>query len=296
MPVELFKNLTKKVSDLLTKEFPSDKGENKIEWKGTTENNVTIETSLTSKADGSTVGTIFPKYKAKEYGTTFGVELNTKKEAKLEVSMEEYHLPGLKTTVAANYKPEDKFVTLSGEYKHENGTVTGQVDYGKSAGILLEGSATVGAQGFALGGNAQYLVGTNDNEVKKLHSILSYSNAEFDIAAFAKHTAPEGKNEEKNVMGLSFYHKFTKDWVFGAEATFETIPPEATPTLTFGTQYKVAEDTLLKARLDTDAKVALSYQQKYNKNTKFTLSGTFDTKNLGGKNAAQFGFNVAFND
>jgi voltage-dependent anion channel protein 2 len=253
---------------------------------------------MTTKSDGTSVGTLNPKYKAKEYGTTFGLEVNTKKEAKVEVFMEDYHLPGLKTTITGNYKPDDRFVTVGADYKHENGTVTGQVDYGKTAGIGLEGSAVVGAQGFffALGGSASYLIGPSDNELKKLHSILSYSTSEFDISAFAKHTAPEGKNEEKNVMGINFFHKFTPEWVVGAEATFETIPPEATPTLTFGTQYKLAEDTLLKARFDTEAKLGLSYQQKYNKNAKFTVSGTFDTKNLGAKNAGQFGFTISLND
>jgi len=296
MPVAFFKDLSKRVSDLLTKDFPSDKGENKIEWKGQTKDNVTIETTLTTKPDGSSVGSLNPKFKAKEYGTTLALELNTKKEAKMEVAMEDYHVPGLKTTISGNYKPEDKFVTLGAEYKHENGSVTGQVDYGKSAGINLEGSAVVGAQGFALGGSASYLIGANDNELKKLHSILSYTTAEFDISAFAKHTAPEGKVDEKNIMGVNFFHKFTPEWVVGAEATFETIPPEATPTLSFGTQYKLAEDTLLKARFDTDAKLGLSYQQKYNKNAKFTISGTFDTKNLGAKNSGQFGFTVSLND
>lgn len=56
-----------------------------------------------------------------------------------------YHA-GLKTALALNHKPSDKYVTLTTEYKHEHGTVTAQVDYGKSAGILLEGSASVGGQ------------------------------------------------------------------------------------------------------------------------------------------------------
>jgi voltage-dependent anion channel protein 2 len=296
MPVEYFKNLSKRVNDLLTKDFPSDKGENKVEWKGTAPNNVSIESSITTKSDGSSFGTISPKYKAKEYGTTFGLEVNTKKEGKVEVSMEDYHVPGLKTTVTGNYKPDDRFVTVGADYKHENGTVSGQVDYGKSAGIVLEGSAVVGAQGFALGGSAQYLLGTSDNELKKLHSILSYSTVDFDISAFAKHQAAEGKNEEKNIMGLNYYHRFTPDWVVGGEATFETIPPEATPTLAFGTQYRLSDDTTLKSKFDTEGKFGLSWMQKYNRNTKFTLSSTVDTKNFGNKNSAQFGFTLSFND
>lgn len=57
-----------------------------------------------------------------------------------------WYRAGLKTAIALNHKPSDKYVTLTTEYKHEHGTVTAQVDYGKSAGILLEGSASVGGQ------------------------------------------------------------------------------------------------------------------------------------------------------
>jgi len=160
MPIELFKNLTKRASDLLTKDFPSDKGERKFEWKGTADR-VTIDSSITTTEDpkdGSTtsVGVIFPKYKAKEYGTTVGVELNTKKEAKAEISMEEYHAAGLKTTVTGNMTPKERFATLSGEYRHDYMSFTGYVDYGKHNGGNIESSLVVGNQGFALGGAASY--------------------------------------------------------------------------------------------------------------------------------------------
>jgi len=300
MPIDLFKNLTKRSSDLLTKDFPSDKGERRFEWKGASDN-VTIDSSITVTEDlkeGTTtsVGSIFPKYKAKEYGTTVGVELNTKKEAKVEVSMEDYHAPGLKTTVTGNLTPKEKFATLSGEYRHDYMSLTGAVDYGKHAGGNVDASLVVGSQGVAIGGSASYAFG-NESEVKKLESVASYSTSDFDIAAFARHSAPTEKvKEEKNTMGLSFYHRFNPGWMVGAEATFDSIPPDSTPTLKFGTQYKVAEDTMVKARIDTDGKLALSYAQKYNRHTRFTVGATFDTRNFGGKNSAQFGFSVALND
>jgi len=296
IPVPPFKDVTKRSSDLLTKDFPADKQEYKVEFKGVADNDVKIESNVTTKIpDGSSVGTVNTKYTNKPYGTTTSLEINTKKEAKLEISMEDYHAPGLKTGIALNYKPEDKWVTVTSEYKHENGNVSAQVDYGKSAGIMLEGSASVGGQGFTLAGNAQYQIGSNDNELKKLHSILGYSTSDFDVALFAKHTAAEGKTEEKNIMGLSYFHKFAPNWIVGGEATFDTIPPEASPKLVFGSQYKMAEDTIIKAKFDTDAKLGLSYIQQYNKYTRFNLGGTIDTKNLA-KTPAQFGFTVTFSN
>jgi len=300
MPIELFKNLTKRASDLLTKDFPSDKGERKFEWKGTADR-VTIDSSITTTEDpkdGSTtsVGVIFPKYKAKEYGTTVGVEVNTKKEAKAEISMEEYHAAGLKTTVTGNMTPKERFATLSGEYRHDYMSFTGYVDYGKHNGGNIESSLVVGNQGFALGGAASYAFG-NESEVKKLESVASYSTSDFDIAAFARHTAPNEKvKEEKNTMGLSFYHKFNPSWTVGAEATFDSIPPDSTPTLKFGSQYKIAEESIFKSRVDTDGKLALSFAQRYNRNTKFTVGATFDTRNFGGKNSSSYGFGIALND
>jgi len=45
----LFKDLNKRNSDLLTKDFPSEKKENKVDWKGETSSNISFETSLTQK-------------------------------------------------------------------------------------------------------------------------------------------------------------------------------------------------------------------------------------------------------
>lgn len=68
---------------------------------------------------------------------------------------------------------------------------------------------------------------------------------------------------------------------------------EASPKLAFGSQYKFAEDTILKAKFDTDAKLGLGYQQQFNKYTKFSLGATIDTKNVS-KAPAQFGVTVTF--
>lgn len=290
----MFSDLGKRVSELLTKEFPSEKQENKLVWKGQARNDVNLETTLLQRKDGVILGTFAPKYKYKEWNTTFSAEINTKKEVKAEVAVEDLlNVDGLKTTLTGWSRGNENFGVVGVEYKHELATVTASVDYGKPAGSTVKASAVIGAQGIALGASAEYFVG-GESELKELTTVLSYGSPEFDITAFGK---IQNQNEEdKNELGASYFHKINKDWQVGSEATFDTSNSEAKPKLTFATQYQLQDDTILKAKFDTAGKLGLSYQQKYNRNAKLTLSSTIDTSNLGIKNSSTFGFTLSLND
>jgi len=172
-------------------------------------------------------------------------------------------------------------------------TVTASVDYGKAAGATVKASAVIGSQGVALGASTEYFLGS-ESELKELTTVLSYGSPEFDITAFGR---IQNQNEEdKNELGVSYFHKISNDWQVGAEATFETANTEAKPKLTFASQYQLHSDTTLKGKFDTSGKLGLSYQQKYNKHAKITIAGTIDTNNLGGKNSSAFGFTLSLND
>jgi len=292
----LFKDLNKRVSDLLTKEMPSEKQETKVEWKGQADPNVAIETSIVTKPDGSSVGTFAPKYTVREYGTTFAAEVNTRKEAKLEVTMEDYHLAGLKTTLTGQMNNDDKWETFAIEYKHEIGNLTASFDYGRTVGSTVKATAVVGSQGVALGGSAVYLLGNDSSDVKELKTVLSYSQDNYDISAFGLMKAAEGKAEEKNQIGANFFHRFAPDWVFGAEAVFDTVPADSKPSLTVATQYRLQPDSFVKAKFDTFGKLGLSYTQKYNRNVKFNVATTMDTNKLDSKGGSVFGFTLSLND
>jgi len=302
--IPFFKDLSKRASDLLTKDFPSEKQENKFEWKGTTDGGVTIESSILQKSDGSYLGTFGEKYKVKEYGTTFSGEVNTKKEAKLEVAMEDYHLAGLKTTLTGNYKPDEKFATFGVDYQHEtSGNLSVSVDYGKALGSTLKGSAVVGYENYTLGGSAEYLLANNadNSELKDIQTSIGYAGTSSDITIFGRMKAADPKakiekdRDEKNTVGVSFYHKFAPDWTVGGEASFEMLPPsdKNAAKLTLGTQYRVTDDTTVKTKFDTQGKVGLSLAQRYNRYTRFIISSTFDTAD---KHTAQFGFTVSMSD
>jgi len=290
----LFNDLSKRVTDLLTKEFPSEKQENKFAWKGQASNEVTLETTFVQRKDGSILGTLAPKYKHKEWNTTFSAEINTKKEVKAEVAVEDLlKVEGLKTTLTGVAEGVDNFGTLGIEYKHEMATVTGSVDYGKASGSTVKGSAVIGTQGIALGASAEYFVG-GESELKQLTTVLSYSSQEFDFSGFGRIQSRD--DVDKNELGVTYFHKINPDWQVGAEAIFETSNPDAKPKLTFASQYQFNNDTILKGKFDTTGKLGLSYQQRYNRYAKVTLSSTIDTNNLGGKNSSTLGFGLSFND
>jgi len=285
----LFKDLNKRNSDLLTKDFPSEKRENKVDWKGATSSNVTFETSLTQRNDGSVLGIFTPKYEIKELNTTFTGELKTNKDFKAEVAVNDRFAPGLKTTISGESKGEDLFGTLGVEYKHEIATFTASVDYGQASGSNLKTSVVLGTQGFQAGANVDYFLGSsNDSSLREVHAIASYSTDEFDLGVFGKIL----NEKDSTLLGASYFHKVNSDLQVGAEIQFDTQNPETKPKLTAASQWRIEDYAFLKTKFDTNGKLGLAYQQKFKPAT-LTLSGTVDTNNLSGKNASSVGFNLS---
>jgi len=284
-----FKDLNKRLCDLLNKEFPL---ENKVEWKGETENGVIVESNLVQK-NGVVVGTFTPKYKYKEYGTDFSLELNTKKEIKAEISVADQITKGLKLILTGNSKGGEFWASLGTEFKSDVATFTGSVDYGKEAGSTLKSSFTLGKKGFAVGASGEYFLGSDSNELKEVNSLITYGSDEFSVAGFAKMKTGA---DEKNEIGVTYHHFVNKDLAVGTEVSFDNASADAKPKLTFGTEYKLENDTILKGKFDTNGQLGLSFSHKFNKYAKFVLSTSVDTNNAFGKGgASKLGFTLALN-
>jgi len=285
----LFKDLNKRSSDLLSKDFPSEKRENKVDWKGETSSNVSFETSLLQKNDGSILGTFIPKYRLKEYNTTFSAELKTSKDFKGEIIVDDHFTPGLKTTVTGESKGEDLVGTLGFEFKHNLASFTASADYGSSSGSTLKSTAVVGKQGFQLGALFEYFIGaSNDSAMKEFSSTATYGTDEFDVGFYGKIL----NEKDSTILGANLYQRVSSDLQVGADISFDTQNLDSKPKLSAGLQYKIESDAFVKAKFDTAGKLGLSYQQKF-KSTRFTIAGTIDTNNLSGKNSSSVGFNLS---
>jgi len=285
----LYKDLNKRSSDLLTKDFPSEKKENKVDWKGETSSQVSFETSLLQKADGSILGTFTPKYRVKDWNTTLSAELKTNRDFKAEVGIDNHFTPGLKTTITGESKGEDLFTTVGFEYKHELATFTASANYGQAAGSTIKASTVVGSQGFQLGAEVDYFLGaSSDSALKEFNATASYGTSEFDLGVFGKIL----NDKDSNILGANYFQFVNPDLQVGAEISFDTQNPENKPKLVAAAQYKVDSDAVVKTKFDTNGKLGLSWQQKF-KSSKLTISGTVDTNNLGGKNSSSVNFNLS---
>jgi len=290
-----FKDLNKRLSDLITKDFPSEKQENKFEWKGTTLNGVNFETNFIQRKDGSIVGTLIPKYVYKPWGSTFSAEINTKKEVKAEVAVADKLTPGLKTTLTTNARGDETFATVAVDYKHELGSINLTGDYGKPTGSNLSAAAVVAYQSFSLGAKADYFLGiTQDSDLKEFQANLTYATGDFDFQGFGRIRSLG--EEDKQELGATYFHKVNNDLSVGTEVVFDVSNHTTNkPKLTFATQYRLEQDTLLKGKFDTDGKLGLSYLQTFSRNAKLTISGTVDANNLA-KNSSTFGFTLSLSD
>jgi len=297
-PQPLFKDAQKRLTDLLTKEFPSEKQENRIEWKGDAPNNVAFETNFAFKKDGAVIGTFIPKYKRSYNGwnAVFSGELNTKKEWKGEVSVEgtAVNVPGLKTVLTGQSKDEDIFTTVGLEYRHEVTSANVSVDYGKAKGSTVKGAVVLGTNGYYFGASAEYFLGVKESELKEVHTVLGYAAKEYDASVYAK---LDGRgDEDKNEFGATYFHQVQENLAVGTEVSFDTTTPEAKPKLVFGTQYLWNADSVIKGKFDTTGKLGISISQKINKNTKVILSSSIDTNNMNAKGASNFGFTLSLTD
>lgn len=276
----LFKDLNKRAGDLLSKEFPFE--EKKFEWKGATVNNVTVEANFVQKPDGAVVGTLTPKYSYKPYGLNFLAEVNTKKEIKVETTVENQVVDGLKLTLTGEAKGADTFATLATEYKHEYATVTGSVDVGKAEGSTAKATTVFGAQGFSLGFSTEYFMGESA-QIKNWETRVAYLSKEYDVNVFSRRVYGKTEKDNKNEVGASYFHNVNSDVVVGTEVVVDTAKADAKPKLTLGTQYKLNPDTILKGKFDTNGVLGVSWSQKFNNNSKLLVGANVDTNTLTAK-------------
>lgn len=295
----LFKDVGKRVNDLITKDFPSDKREQKVEWKSTTGHGVKLEFNIkTDQARGEpkTVGLAKNEFKFKPYDVTSVVEINTDKEAKVEFSNADRLLRGLKTTIGLQSQAKktglEYFETLSLEYRHEFLSATASAEFGRATDNSIKSSVVVGTQGVTVGTSAEYLRRDSGAELKELKSSVGYASTEFDIVAYGKVAGGVRRNTE---VGASYFHKISPALSVGTQIKFDVTNKDTDkkPVLEFGTTYVPTPGSVVKARFDTEGKLALSQQLEINKAAVLTGGVTFNTADLSGKDAVQYGFGLS---
>jgi len=264
----LYVDLGKKATDLLTKDFPD---KTKFELNTRAPNGLQLQTTATRNNDGSIVGSVQPKYTFVKNSVTLSSTIDTHKVVKVEATVEN-PIPGLKATLGGQSDTESFKADF--EWKHDRATVTTGLDFFSTKGNTLTASGVVHHEGFSLGASAEYFI-SDKQEVRKLDGVAAYTTPDLQVTAFSR--------RKGDVLGGTYFQRVSALLGLGAEISFDLGKADGTPKLTFGGNYVLdaPTSTTVKGKFDTDGKLSLSYGQRLNSFSKFTIGSTVNTNNLG---------------
>jgi hypothetical protein len=198
---------------------------------------------------------------------------------------------GLKATFNGETKGDDSSAKLTLDYKNGKvGTVTSFFYYpikGKKQ-PLVGASFSSAYENVAFGGQAEYQLGEKQG-LQKYDFKLLYSAKSFKFGGYYNN-----KVNDKAVVGVNYHHSVRSDVELVGDVSVDAanIAGE-TPKIRFATLWKRDADLTVKAKVESDAKLSLSFQQKLSPNTTVIVgseSSLTDSK-TGHKVGALFKFN-----
>jgi len=161
----------------------------------------------------------------------------------------------------------------------------------KKTGPTLAAGGVFGTDGYSLGLSGTYLLSKSSFEGAE--AVVSYRTGEFDASVFGRITPDEKTKKDVQEVGFGYYHNVSLDVAFGAEGKYNLAAKNL--DVLAGLQYNVSEDTTFKGKFSNSGILGLSYQQKFNKRTKFTLSSSFDLQAIqSNRSGSNFGFGLNF--
>ncbi|KAM9972883.1 hypothetical protein ACTFIR_012253 [Dictyostelium discoideum] len=267
----LYTDLTKPTADFFKKDFAETfKLETTFKGKygsivATTDiKDSGVVASIQPKAD-------FTKYLGKVSNGNFTVDTNGVKKGEFTI---ENIIPGLKAVTNGDstqnfstefqYKKDKIAFTLFG---HNNKT------FNTSLAFFINPTFSVGVQAE---GNAK-------NTLKNVNATITIRPRPDVFVSIVD------RFMDKKIL-LSTLYTATPKLSFVGDVTVDLKASEKAPSFNFGTQYKIDSASLLKAKVNDNRKVNISYIYNTTNNTKFVLGWNVNTKNF--KQGNTFGATV----
>jgi len=268
----LYKDLTKRTNDLLTKEYPT---ESKLDFNRKSLQGGNIEGNVVFRKDGPFL-TLTPKYNfsVNRSPATALLEFNSAKTLKAEGTIQPTQTPGLKLTSTVVVANDEPVPTVAAEYKNANAALNSSFEY-RGKGSTSKAAAVFGYQAAAFGVSAEYFLGKVEQTFKEIAATVTYKGADYDVGTFAR---LNGRGAApKTEIGANFFHNVNKQYAVGAEAVFDATHPEERPKLGVAAQFQPDNLNTFKLKVDGQGKVTGSLQQRVASNLKLTLATSVDT-------------------
>lgn len=262
-----FDDLGKEAKDLINKNFHF--GVIKLEGKTKTKNGVEFTTEGSHNTDtGNVAGSLETKFKYSEYGVTFSEKWNTDNVIATKITIDDKIAKGLKVDFDTTFSPVTgkKSAKVKSAYKHEHLHTTTDVDF-DFAGPTVHGSAVFGYNGWHAGYQASY--DTANSKLTANNVSLTYKDGDFVIHS--------GIIDATKYVG-SVHHQVNSK--LSAAALLNWTSGSSTTSFTVCGKYTMDNDTYMKAKIDNNLRLGLSYVQKIRPGVNLTLSSLINAKSL----------------
>jgi voltage-dependent anion channel protein 2 len=287
-----FKDIGKDVNDLLNRGFPSvDKFDWKFEAKTVAPNGVSFNPSLVKSTDVS--GQLQGKISKPNLDLTG--TLNLKNEAKaeavfsvakglkvpFELSANLNNLSALKVRTGADFK---------NELVNASGSLSVPVD--KRLPIINTSLTVAASPAWVVGAETELSETLKPNS---LNGAIGYNQNNLSATAFYK-LKKDLKKGDSRIFGVNYYQRLPAGWVdgaFGVEASYQLNHPTSNCSLSVGGSYKPDDSSTLKARLNNEGLLGLSYTQQMR--GPFSLTFAADVNILDASAPDAFKYNVKVN-
>jgi hypothetical protein len=197
------------------------------------------------QSQGELNGYIKATQKSKDYGTA-EVNVNTSGKADGKVTLDRLGLAGLVVTITGNEKPSGK---INVDYSQELFAASASADSGSGGKSrpMFEGTAVVGYEGLSVGGQVKF----DSTDMKDFNAAAEYKHSEFTA------TVQSAENTEK--ITVSCYRAHSPDLQIGASVD---VGKAGQRVLSFGHEYQVDADTIVKGKFNTKGVVAAYVEYK----------------------------------
>lgn len=291
-----FADLGKKVADLFKKKF-DDKGHS-FTFKNKTKAGVDVESAV-AVGDAIT-GKTKATFKHSAVGKVV-VNASTPGDLKGELTLQKL-MDGLKVVVSGGHAPlkkDKKTGAMAGGWSAKVATEYAQDFFAATADVtckpdsgLIDLSATIGFDGLSVGGMLSSTVsGEGDFDIADHNFGVQYAKDDF-IACIK--TSDQGDS----ITG-SYFHNLSKEHQLGCTFLFAPTKPDS-KVLTFGTEYRLDANTVVKAKFDTTNNLSTAIQHTLGSPAlQLGLASSFkiDSSNTSASlTAKKFGVSCTFGD
>ncbi|OMH81778.1 Voltage-dependent anion-selective channel protein 2 [Zancudomyces culisetae] len=279
-----YSDVLKPVNDLIGKDFPT--GFEKLEIKTKTSNGVKFTVSGTrNQSNGIINGEISGKYFDAPRNVTYTETFNTGSMYSLQIESENNFAKGLKVEVkgsasinstkhglesSAQYKCDDVFATL-------NSVMVGKAPHVSSSLVMHRGGFLVGTE---------MRMNPAARQLETVDALVGYTAPDFRAAVQTRGTF--------SFLTAAFHQNVTPGVLeVAARSTYDLKNSDKNVTAEVAAKYNLDNTTFVKARINNNGHMGLSYSQSLRPGVTAVVGALVDVNGLG-ENNHKLGAHITF--